>query len=120
MTAKTKILEALDIALDDVSEDRLLDILIDAYKSKDQAILRLEGENAREREYIYHEREQMRDEFRRMRSDPLYCREGTYYFAVDKSRFTVLVQGGRVDLMVRSHGHDVIATPMSPEDWLRQ
>jgi hypothetical protein len=113
MTVKTKILEALNITFDDISEDRLLDILLDAYKSKDQAILRLEGENACERE-------RMRGEYHRMRSDPLYCREGAYYFAIEKARFTVLVQSDRVDLMARSHGHDVIATPMSPEDWLRQ
>lgn len=53
MTVKTKILQALSCALDEISEERLIDILL---------ILAPEGENAHERELIHAEREQMRDE----------------------------------------------------------
>ena len=120
MTSKAKILEALDIALDDVSEDCLLDILLDAYKSKDQAILRLEGENAREREDMHQERERMREEYDRRRSDPLYCTAiGEYYFIDNGCRYRVRVQSGHVSLIrhiLGMPGCDLLATPTT-RDW---
>ena len=120
MSTKQKIIDALGCALDDISEDRLLDILLDAYEAKKHEIEVLEGANAREREDMYHERERMREEYRCMRSDPLYSPEGVYYFTLDEQRFTVVVRGRKIDLMERNaFGYEKLAMPMKLEDWLR-
>jgi hypothetical protein len=122
MSVKNKILAALDYALEDISEDHLIDILLDAYKAKKDHIRKLEAENEHERNDIYHERQRMREEAKCMRSDPLYCREGVYYFLSNGRKFTVMVQGGRVNLseLHRENPNiDINACPLSLEEWLR-
>lgn len=78
MDAKQKLLEALCITFDDLSEARLLDILLDAYKAKKERIVQLEGENAHEREVLQSEREALLAERRRMQTDPTYFVSGDF------------------------------------------
>jgi hypothetical protein len=120
VTIKNKLLDALDITLEDVSEERLIDLLLDAYKVKERRIEVLEGENAHEREDMHHEREKMREEYRRMRSDPLYWREGGVYYFRDYTKcHTVLIQGGQVRLMERIKDVDIAVPQVKQEEWLR-
>lgn len=72
MNKRSRILEALDNVVDDLSEERLLDILLDSYSAKKQRIKELESENARERQDLRDTQEQLREDMRRMRSDPFY------------------------------------------------
>ncbi len=116
MNTKQKILDALDIAIDDLSEDRLIDILLDAYKDTRRQLNEVKFENARERETIRRERERMQEDHRRMREDPLYCAQGEYYFVYDKRMFGVRIQGRKIDMFERrpgvGHGVDVMAQPV--------
>lgn len=105
MSIKKKILGVLDVSLDEITEHRLLDILIDAYHAKQKRINELAGANAREREDIHLQREQMAQEHRRMRTDPLYCASGTYLFEYDhRTQVQVDVQGFRVTAVKRADG----------------
>jgi hypothetical protein len=119
MSVKSKIVEALGCTLDDISEERLVDILLDSYRTKKQEISRLQVENIREREDMYRERQSLRDEQRRMRSDPLYGPEGYYYFLSDRRKFTVAVQGGRITMSERMKNVDMVAQQVQLVEWLR-
>jgi hypothetical protein len=121
MTIKDKLLGALDITLEDISEERLLHLLLDAYRAKQRSIEHLESENAREREDMHHEREKIRENYRRMRRDPLYGQEGVYYFIIAGNgiRLSVTIQGARINLHQRVSGMDIAAAPVSLETWLR-
>ena len=109
MSVKQKILDGLGCALDHISEERLIDILLDAYKAKQKRIEALEGENAHEREMLHAEHESLRREQHKMRSDPLYCASGRYYFGVNKMRFVVDVQCGQISMFQRESRVDVRA-----------
>lgn len=119
MPSKQKILDALDVAIDDLGEDRLIDILLDAYKAKNDRILQLEGENCHERLVLQSERESLREESRRMRSDPLYGPGGHYFFLVNDHKIKVIVQGGRIDVFERLKDIIYPAQIVSPADWER-
>lgn len=96
MTGKQKILDALDCVIDDLSEDRLIDLLVDAYEAKKRRINELAAENARERESLHHEREMVRAEIHRVRTDPLYTVVGEFCFQTDKAKFGVRIHGGDI------------------------
>lgn len=114
MDSKQKLLEALCITFDDLSESRLLDILVDAYKAKKKRIAQLEAENAHERETLRAEREALLSERRQMRSDPLYCATGDYFFECNGHRFAVQVHGAHVQMFERArNGLDFAGRPMS-------
>lgn len=90
MTTKEKILAALDCALEDLSDDRLLDILLDAYESKKKAIKDAEARWAEMR----FDREQLRADVHRMRTDPLcYTVAGQYHFREGNRKFCVVING---------------------------
>ena len=117
-SVKQKLLRALDCLLDDISEERLVDILLDAYKAKRDRITELEGENARERVLLQTEREQIHDAHRRMNSDPLYGASGRYYFVVNKRKFCVQIEGGRRIQMFERQAHiDFAAEQIRAEDF---
>lgn len=119
MNTKKRILEALDCALDDISEERLLDILLDAYHSKKKEIERLQGENSHEREMLHSEREQCLEDRRRMLRDPLYGATAQYYFLVNGHRIGVTVIGSRIDVFERQKNIDFSAQQITFEDFGR-
>lgn len=117
MKTKQKILEALDCALDEISEERLLEILMDAYKAKKDRISQLEGENCHEREVMHHERQKMHEEYRRMRDDPLYCASGRYFFLVNHHKISVYIQGTKIEAFERVGQTDYAAEQLPPAEW---
>ena len=117
MSVKEKILDALDVAIDDVSELRLVDILLDAYKLKVKRIEELNAENAMERERLYAERDMMAQERHKMRSDPLYCAAAEYYFSCDGRKFGIHIQGPRIDMFERRNNVDIRAQQLSRSEW---
>lgn len=121
MSIKEKILSALDCALEDITEDRLIDILLDAYQAKTQQIVKLQGENAAERERLHHDHEMLREEHRRMRMDPLYGADGEYFFSCNGRKFNIKVRGGKIDMFERSSSAscDFVAQRMSMDEWTR-
>lgn len=115
---KEKLLQALDCSLDDISEERLIDILLDAYNSKKQRIVELEGENSRERVMLHTEREQIRDERHQMHTNPLYGASGQYYFVLDNKKFVVQIEGGRrIQLFERQAQIDFAAQPLTSKEF---
>lgn len=121
MNNRSRILEALGDVVDDISEERLLDILLDSYAAKKQRIKELEGENAHERQALHDDRERLHEEMRRMRSDPLYGACGDYYFTVGGRYFRFHVHGGRVDMLEECKGNiSYAAQQMSLEAWAQK
>ena len=117
MKTKQKILEALGIALDDVNEDRLLDILLDAYKAQKDQIVQLRGENAHERLCLQSDRDNMREEMRRIRHDSTYGSVGEYFFIINQHRIGVIVRAGHVSLYERIKNVDYSGQQMSRSEW---
>lgn len=116
MPHKQKLLDALNITFDDLSEDRLLDILLDAYKAKKQRIAALEVENAQERERLQNDLECVRRERQRMREDPLYCVAGEFFFKGRSCIIGVVVRGGHIQAFERQSGIDYLAAPATCEE----
>lgn len=119
MKTKQKILAALDCALDDINEDQLIDILLDAYKAKKDRISQLEGENCHERMIMHSERENMHREYQRMRSDPRYFATGEYFFAVNQHKIGVIIQSGKISVYERVKHVDYSGMEMTWPDWER-
>ena len=118
MTIKEKILEALGgCVLDDISESRLIDILVDAHAALRQRIADLEGTNAVEREDLHQSQDRIQEEMHRMRSDPLYCAQGDYYFECNGRKFCVSVHGHRMELFERQRHVDLNGRQMTPKEW---
>ena len=67
MTIKQKLLDALGNTLDHISEERLIDILLDAFKAKQDEIEKLRSENSYERQRLRQERDTLENERLRMR-----------------------------------------------------
>lgn len=120
MSTKTKIIDALGCALDDVPEDLLLDILLDAYAAKKNEIGRLNREVDMAHAETHREHERMKEERHRMRSDPTYCLDGAVvYFLASGRPFSVVVQNRHVNLHERMGEIDVAAQSVSLVEWLR-
>jgi hypothetical protein len=127
MSTKEKILEVLDCALDDLSEERLLEILLDAYQQKKRTIANLEHECSAVRQQLYAEKERMRDEISRLCSDPLYTMPGEYFFYREwtdgldrhKQRFVVRIVGRAVSMFERKGGYDMVIMQVSREEFLK-
>jgi hypothetical protein len=115
MTIKQKLLAALNIMLDDISEERLIDILLDNYKEKTQRIEELAGENAHEKFMLQEEWEKIKREHHRMLRDPTYLSSGEYHFCHEGRHFCVDIRHGRVVLWERRNTTQVLAHPLSPE-----
>ena len=116
MTTKQKILDALNLTLDHIGEDRLLDILLDAYKAKDRRISDLERENESEHRTLRLQQESIREEIGRMRRDPTYGAVGDYFFELQgicKGKIRVTVSTlGRVDVFqMGAEGVEYLCTP---------
>jgi hypothetical protein len=117
MNTKEKILAALNCALDDIAEDRLLDILLDAYRAKKARIAELEVANEAEREKLQYAHDALHREQIRLRHDPLYGAAGAYYFKVNGRRFGVTVVGSKIEMFERVRGVDFSAQQMSLAEW---
>ena len=117
MSTKDKILKALDCALDDIGEGRLIDILLDAYKGKQRRIEELEGENERERQDLHAARDKIMYEMDQMRQNPLYGAGGDYFFVCDGRKYHVRVQG-KVDMCERRGTVDYAAQQIGPGEFL--
>jgi hypothetical protein len=101
MSIKKQLLGALDCTLDDLSETRLLDLLLDAYQAQKKEIERLHGVNAREAQRLRDDLECVRRDRERIQRDPLYCAHGEYFFLVNGRRIGVSIQGSHIDLYER-------------------
>lgn len=117
MSIKEELLKALDCALEDISEERLVGILIDAYQAKKTRIADLEGANAADREMWNREMELTRAERYRMHADPLYRMDGDYYFKHNSQAFIVRILGGGINMFVRVNNVDCWARQLSPKEW---
>ena len=121
-TLKEKLLDTLDFALDDVSEERLLDILLDAYNAQKREIERLRGENAREAQRLHDQHDALMRERRELRYNPLCGASGSWFFTANGQYFSVSAAGGIIreaTLRVKAKGQDVVyaAQQMTPEQW---
>jgi hypothetical protein len=127
MSIKEKILEVLDCALDDLSEERLLEILLDAYQGKKRTIANLEHECSAVRQQLHDEKERIRDEHKRIRSDPLYTAPGEYFFYYEwtagldrhKQRLGVRIVGRSIEMFERQKGYDVAIMQVSREEFIK-
>lgn len=102
MSTKQKILKAIDCTIDDIGEDRLIDILLDAFKAKKARIAELENQIGAVARELHALEEARREEYRRMRSNPLFGASGEYYFLCRDRKFRVLVRGSDIQLFERS------------------
>lgn len=117
MDTKQKILAALGCALDDLSEARLLDILLDAYQAKKDEIVELKKANQLEQFKLATEREGVREEIRKVRSDPFYGAAGDFYFICRGKKIAARIHARNVTLYERSAGIDYSASLVSQEEW---
>lgn len=97
MTIKQKILDALDATLDDLDEDRLLQMLLDAYAQKKLRIASLEQQPTGE--YFFRHR-------RPTGADTNF-----------DQRFVVRIAGGNVSMFERCNSYDVAIQQMSLGDF---
>ena len=119
-TLQQKLLKALDLTLDDLSEERLIDVLLDNYKFKAEQVETLANENLHEREQIQGERDAMRKEHHDMRCNPLYGPTGEYFFACEGHRYRLIVEGGRrLQLFKKQPGAEYVARSISREEFLK-
>jgi hypothetical protein len=119
MTIKQKILAALDCDLESLTESRLLDILLDAYASKQKRIDDLERENSAERQSLRDQHELLDRVQRGIRTDPLYLSVGQYFFVLpNQQKVRVSVSGGQnIMLMVDSAGDCYLCPQITSEEY---
>jgi hypothetical protein len=123
MNVKEKILEVLDCALDDLSEERLLEILLDAYKAKKQRISDLENQHAGIQLAQQRDHESVMEERRRMRNDPTYAMAGEYFFiqhrGVQYNKFIVRIAANFVELLERNPTYDMMISQVPREEFMK-
>lgn len=120
MSNKQKLLDALGCTIEDVNEDRLVDILLDAYAASQKRISELMAENAQERLHLRADQQALIDDRRRMREDPTCWVQGFYHFLGQGSRrIFVHVDGPRVKVYERAQNIDYLAQPLSPAEFDR-
>lgn len=119
MSTKEKILEALgDLEISDISETRLIDLLLDAYQEKVRQVTALESENVSERQSLQDEYKRLEEEHRRIRQDPLYCMHGDYYFINKELKIQVSVQGFTIEAFLCKDGIGYALERVSPDIWV--
>ena len=107
---KQKLLDILSDRLEDVSEAGLSDMLLDLYNQKVAEVERLREANAEELVGYQRDRELIREEMRKMRSDPLYCAAGEYQFQLGSGKLIrIFVQGSMMRVMEELPGADMWA-----------
>jgi hypothetical protein len=116
MPSKQKLLDALDCTLEDLSEDRLLDLLLDAYAAKKKKIEELRSENAREAQALHDQREVLDKEYQRMRRDPTIWLASQYFFRTQTALLVVNIRGPEISICERKKGIDYAAEQLSVFD----
>lgn len=78
---KTKLLDAVgEIDISDIGESALVDILVGKIKALEKEVVKLNNENGYERQRLYDETTRLREEQKRLRTDPFYGAHGEAYF----------------------------------------
>lgn len=98
-TTKDKLLEILgDFAVDDLSTDRLLDVLADKLKRQEESIEQLLHKNDSEYRQIRQERETLQREYQELRRNPATIFGGPFFFIGDKgAKYFVQINRGHVE-----------------------
>lgn len=121
MPNKEKLLEALDCTIDDVSEERLVDVLLDSYAKMKERIKVLEAENSGERERLHYEMNNIQEERMKMRRDPTYWTAGDFYFidhvALMGQKMRVRIVGTKIELSQRRGNVDFVMRQVSGTEW---
>lgn len=121
MSIRDKILSALTSTLEDLSEERLVDILIDELKSARAEVERRAGENIAEYQRLQQDREHNREEYLKMHREPLYCVKGEFHFATADDRFFCIhVQGTQLGMFERRLNVDYQVPRISHEEWVKR
>jgi predicted nucleic-acid-binding protein len=100
MSTKEKILAAFEGALDELSETVLIEMLLDAYRSRGERIAELEREiNANAKEFRI-DRENFIRERNEMYTNPIKWPRGRYEFidCVPARRLVVSIEAGEIQL----------------------
>lgn len=110
MSVKTKLLEAVgDIDIKDIGEEALVEILVNKIAALEKEVKRMLLES---------QHNILQEEFRRLRRDPLYGAEGSYFFlGRGKNRFHVQVRGQMIDLIEREKKIDFRLQMISPQQF---
>lgn len=121
MSIKTKLLSALEsIPLDDFGTERLVDLLVDKLKEKEKEIERLQGANAHERLMLQGEREQLRKDFERNRTDPRRYLRGAYLFiGRNGKKYRAENTGDRLQLYEGEGSSEYVMQEVSWGEWGR-
>ena len=103
-------------------KEKLLDILLDAYRERKEEIEQLRSANAREAQRLHDGHEALMRERQELRYNPLYGANGRWFFTANGQYFSVSITGGQIreaTLRVKAKGQDVeyAAQPMTPEQW---
>jgi hypothetical protein len=117
---RSKLLEAVgQIDIHDVGEEALVDILVNKIQAQEERIKALQGENAHERERLYAQQEQLRQEQKSLRRDPYYGAYGEFFFlGHDNRRYRLSLQGGAVmSLIERYRKLDWAMQQITPAHW---
>jgi hypothetical protein len=113
MSIKHKILKALgDIALEDVKEETLLGILLDSYTAKQKEIERLAGENSHEREILRQEWDRLRSEEQKIRTNACFWVSGMYRFKGDNIEIHVEIRDGRISVLQKEKNLNIVLREM--------
>ena len=105
-----------DMSNESFSNAVLAQILIDQLKANEKRIKQLQDCSAAEKEQLHADRERMREEYRRMKSDPLYGNTGIFYFA-DPPDETIIVtiSGSKIQVCRRKNNIDYLLQQISVE-----
>ncbi len=119
MSIRDKLLEAIEFDTDGLNESILLDILFESLKKLKNKVKELECENTAERECLHRNRDVLREEMKRIRTDPLASVYGEYYFVCDNHKYQIRIQGPKITMFGRERQIDYAAQQISVEEWNR-
>jgi hypothetical protein len=117
MSIKETILNALGDSWGDFGDELAVDLLVEAYQRRGKEIARLESENSAERIKLHDEEKRLHSEFHKIRSEPLWCAAGVYYFRQGLQRWRLMIQGKALDLCEVKGGFDFKIQEVSQADF---
>lgn len=116
VSLKNKLLEAVgDIDIGEIGTAAMVDILVGRIKTLEARVSELNAENTHERLRLHSEYEALREERKRLLSDPLYGMHGAYAWEDLGGDEIVLTVGGGVirDMVVRRNNIDHLLQQIS-------
>lgn len=117
MGIKEKIIAAMGVTIEDISEEAMIGILLDVYKGQKRIIQALRAENAQEREDLHNQFESIKRDRHEMRSNPLFGATGEFYFLANQKRIGIVCRSGQiVEVYIREKGIDFAAQSISPNE----